>query len=583
MDTVSIILPASRTKALHLLLDQVMTGGDAVLLVEGDEGHALLDEAASQLAGQRHRVLRAAAAGPGGLGLSGLMAQIAGQPNLTAQDDAVLERGFRMLTTLDETCAHIVLLISGAQDLHRKTLRYIEFACQAGASLRLVLAGEPGLMEVLSWEEAGFLQARLASRPVIAVEAPEPEMAAPVALFRNVPAGGVPVRPWVDGAAPRAAPMAPASARARRFGGGTMLRLAVASGMTASLALGVGISRHGWPTLHPGSPMPADSADTGGATRPVAQAAPPATPVVPLASPTAQAAGRTIAGDASAPPAPRILTSAPPPTSTPPPTSALPLPPAPTLNSAPTPNSALGASPSPIPSPASPAAASAPDKTEMAGPIAPQPAARDTAARPASQEVGTMASRSANPDRMAPAPGAASPAGPEHAAAGPVLQQPAAPGTSAALAAPAEDASAAAAIPGQPAPLARAALDGAGAAIPTTPRPRRRGASRQEDATAKEAQHGIDAQQDASRRDVASAPRSPARTVSLHARASEDRDDLPLPLPPSRRPQRAAPRSMPLGTRLFEPGPPEPEASSPSYIGTFGTDSSGVRTFRPGQ
>ena len=395
-------------------------------------------------------------------------------------------------------------------------------------------------MEVLSWEEAGFLQARLASRPVIAVEAPEPEAAAPVALFRDVSAGSVPVRPWVDDAAPRAVPVASAPARGRRFGGGTMLRLAVASGMTASLALGVGISRYGWSTLSPGSPVPADSAGAGGATRPVAQAAPPA---------------------------PRVLSSAS------------------------TSHPASGASPSPTHVLASPAATSAPDRTAMAGPVAPQPAARDAPARPASQEAGTTAGRSANPDRIVPAPGAASPAGPEHTAAGPALQQPAAQGTSAALAASAEGALAAAAIPGQPASLARAALsalDGAGAIFPTPPRPRRRAASRQEDTPAREAQRDIDPQQDAPRRDVAATPRSPARTVSLHARAPEERDDLPLPPPPSRRWQRAVPRSIPLGSKLFEPEPPEPEASGPSYsgpsyIGTFGTDSNGVRTFRPGQ
>ena len=71
MDTLSIILPASRPKALSLLLNRVLNGDDAVLIVEGDDGPALLNEAALQLAARHHRVLRAAAAGPGGLSLSG--------------------------------------------------------------------------------------------------------------------------------------------------------------------------------------------------------------------------------------------------------------------------------------------------------------------------------------------------------------------------------------------------------------------------------------------------------------------------------------------------------------------------------
>ena len=555
MDTISIISPASPSRALRLLLDQVLAGGDAVLIVEDDEGRALLDQAASGLAGQRHRVLRAAAAGPGGLGLSGLMAQVAGQPGLALQDDAVLERGFRMLTAPDETCAHIVLLVSGAQGLHRSTLRYVQFACHAGASLRLVLAGEPGLMEVLGWDEAEFLHPRLASRPVIVVEAPDPVRApdsvrapdpvkTPDPVKASGPGTAAPVpdraaRGALSGAQSPGAAItglaAPATARTRRWAGEAALGLAISLGMVASLALGVGVSRHGWPVLHP-APMKADDAGAGRLPRPVAQAAPPAVLAAPPASEAPPAAGRTIAGDSPAVP------------------------------SFPASNGAAGPSAGAAPPLAN--AADAPGRTARDAPVAPQPATQDAPAQPSPREAGTAA-----PHRMIPAPSAASPAGAADGfpGAGPAVQQPAAQGMAAA---PVPPAPAAAAIPDQSAPPAHAAaapLDEAGTAPSALPRPRRRTAARQADAPAKEAQQDAEPQQGSSRRDKAAPPRSTARPVSLHTRP-EDRGDLPIP-PLERRPRPAAPRA----------GPPEPETGSRSYIGTYGTDANGLRTFHPGQ
>ncbi len=533
MDTLSIILPASRPKALSLLLNQVLNGDDAVLIVEGDEGPGLLDEAALQLAARHHRVLRAAAAGPGGLGLSGLMAQVAGQPNLTAQDDAVLELGFRMLTVPDETCAQIVLLVSGAQALQRKTLRYIQFACETGASLRLVLVGEPGLMEVLGWEAADFLHARLGSRPVIAVEAPEPGAALPGSAAR---AGTVSAeRPW-HGGMPQAGRVAPATSRARWLAGGAVLGLAVVLGV-AAVALGVRPDRLGGPASGSG-PAVIDGAATGAAIA-VTQAAP------------SQAA----------------------------------------------PNKA-------VPAPASP-----PDRTVRADPIAPSLATQDAAARPASpaptsrrdtspvptlQATDLAPGQSANPSRTIPPPDpASSPA-----------QDPAAQEVPSAQLPPATATAGTAAVPDRPAPPPHAAAslpDEAVAAPPPPPHISRRAASRQADAPAREAQHDSEAPQETPRRDVATTPHTPARIVSLRPRAPEDRasetrvsdarDDLPLPPPFARRPRHAAPRPVPFASRLpdLEPpdlGPPEPvrePVRAQPYIGTFGLDSNGLRSFHPGQ
>ena len=535
VDTLSIILPASRPKALSLLLNEVLNGGDAVLIVEGDDGPALLDEAALQLAARHHRVLRAAAAGPGGLSLSGLIAQIAGRPDLTAQDDAVLELGFRTLTVLDGTCSQIVLLVSGAQALQRKTLRYIQFACEAGASLRLVLAGEPGLMEVLGWDAANFLRARLGSRPVIAVEAPDPGAALPGPAVRNAAAGARPAgQPW-HGRAPQSGPVASTASRARWLAGGAVLGLAVVSGV-AAVALGVRPDRHGWPALGSG-PAVTDGAATGAAT----------------AVPQSSLSGAS-PGEAS-------------------PNKAAPAP---------------------------------PDRTARAAPVAPPSAAQDAAARPTSpketspaptlQATDVAPGRSANPSRTLPPPDPASPPAQDPAARdAPSAQLPPATATTGMAAAPDR--------PAPPSPAAASLPDEAVAAPSALPHFSRRAASRQADAPAREAQRDGEAPQEPPRREVTTPSRAPARTVSLRPRAFEDRasetraldarDDLPLPPPFARRPRHAAPRPTPFASRLPDPvspdlEPPEPEVRGPEvrsqpYIGTFGLDSNGLRSFRPGQ
>ena len=568
MDTLSIILPASRPKALSLLLNQVLGGGDAVLIVEGDAGPALLDEAASQLAARRYRVLRAAAAGPGGLSPSGLMAQVVGQPDLAAQDDALLELGFRMLTVPDPTCAGIVLLVSGAEALQRKTLRYIQFACEAGASLRLVLAGEPGLMEVLGWEAADFLHARLGSRPVIAVEGPDPAAALPGLAVRNAVVEALSAGRPRQGRILQSGPVASTASRARWLAGGAVLGLAVVSGV-AAVALGVRPDRQGWPALGPG-PAVIDGAATGAATA-VTQASPNA------ASPSEIA-----------------------------PSKAAPV------------RAALA--------PAAPVRAASPDRTVRADPVAPPPTAQDAPARPtlpvtilpapaspkealpalALQATDAAPGRSANPSRTIPPPDSASPPAPASSPA----QNLAAQGAPATQLAPATATAGIAAVPDRPAPPSHAAAalpDEAVAASPMLPRFSRRAASQQPDAPAKEAQprdaqprevqHGAETPQEAPRRESVTTAHSPTRTVSLRPRAAEDRasdtrDDLPLPPPFARRPHHAAPRPVPFAFRLPDPEPSDPEPVEPvrepevraqPYIGTFGLDSNGQRSFHPGQ
>ena len=166
-------------EVLRRLLDQVLTGGDAVL--DGPGAPSALDGAAALLAAQRCRVVRASAAGPGGLDLSGLIGQVTSQPDLAVQDGASLEQGAQALTDLDDGCDRIVLLLDGAGALPAVTLRYLQLTCRTSASLRLVLVGRP---DALDGPEFGYLRARLSARPVLV---PQAAAAAPQPAGASVP------------------------------------------------------------------------------------------------------------------------------------------------------------------------------------------------------------------------------------------------------------------------------------------------------------------------------------------------------------------------------------------------------------
>ena len=104
MDTHSKEFPVSAPEALRRLVDQVLGSGDAILTAADGGVQDVLDHAAERLGTLRLWVLPASAAALGSLSLSGLMAQVAGQPDLTAQDDGVLDRGFQALTVPGAGC-----------------------------------------------------------------------------------------------------------------------------------------------------------------------------------------------------------------------------------------------------------------------------------------------------------------------------------------------------------------------------------------------------------------------------------------------------------------------------------------------
>ncbi len=280
-------LPIARDGVVRRLLEQVRGGTDVVVSAAAETGQALLDDAAARLAGQRCRVLQVA--GTSG-SLSGLMARVAGQPDFAAQDDEVLERGFKRLTVPDAECDQIVLLIGDAHLLQRPALRFIQFACRAGTVLRLVLVGE-GLPAALDGDDFALLRARLT--------------AAPALLPQVVPAAVAKSVPLLVPAAP-AAMLASAPDRRRR--------IAVWSGvgvaMAASVGLGFWVGRAdlGVETAREASvPVPPATL--------AAQVLPPAPPVQPVPPQVA----------ASVPvPAPAMAANAPPAPAEPGPAAGLP-------------------------------------------------------------------------------------------------------------------------------------------------------------------------------------------------------------------------------------------------------------------
>lgn len=165
-------LKLTEADALRRVLDQVMAGGDVVVLATGRPGRSMLREIADGLAGQRCRVLQAAAVPPAMLSLPAMMAQVIGRSSLDGRDDKVLEVGFRVLTELDPACDRVVLLIGDAHALQRSALRYLQFASHTGAGLQLVFLGKPVLFEMLDAAEFTPLRMGLAAHPPIELAPP---------------------------------------------------------------------------------------------------------------------------------------------------------------------------------------------------------------------------------------------------------------------------------------------------------------------------------------------------------------------------------------------------------------------------
>ena len=186
----------------------------------GADTAAVLDRAERALAGGGIRCVRVrgpATGGPatggsatGGLGPRELMAQVVGRADPGALTDADLQAGFAALTEPGAGHDRVILLVGEAHRLLPSAVRLVQLACRTSPTLRVVLAGQPGLTAVLAAEEFAYLRQRITRRlalpdPVLDPAALDPALdlassAAPGpvaarlagagALHRRAPAGG---------------------------------------------------------------------------------------------------------------------------------------------------------------------------------------------------------------------------------------------------------------------------------------------------------------------------------------------------------------------------------------------------------
>ena len=164
--------PINHSDASSLLLESILGGRDAILIDEDGEGHALLDWAATCLAGLRVRILRAAEVLPDTHRTPMPSLHVAGPPLPSIPDDDFLIQSYNALTVLDQTCDRIVLLVDDGHPLQRSTLRYIQFVSRSGAPLQLVFCGTRKFHDLLEIEEFCWLRARLMFSLVVTLATP---------------------------------------------------------------------------------------------------------------------------------------------------------------------------------------------------------------------------------------------------------------------------------------------------------------------------------------------------------------------------------------------------------------------------
>ena len=187
-----LFMPAGQRRAAAEIVAAV-NGSAALTMLVGVGGAGkttVLDRVAADLGSRHVRVVRAAGTLPGGLGLPGLVAQVAGRADPARLQDEDRERAFAALTELDDDVGRIALLIDDAQGLDTSALRYVQLACRSGPMLRVVMTGPPDAPGPLDAEEFAPLRARIGHRVEVPPLSDDEAAAFAKHLLR---AGGVPV------------------------------------------------------------------------------------------------------------------------------------------------------------------------------------------------------------------------------------------------------------------------------------------------------------------------------------------------------------------------------------------------------
>ena len=278
-------------------LVSALADGVSALITGADGTTALLAAVEQRLQGARTRVLRVRPP----LDLPDLMQQVS--PADPARGGSGPEKGFEALTVTRPGCDRITLLVEDAHLVPRETLRYIELALRAGPHLQVVLAGQPGLLEICGLYGLPGLCQRLPLR--IALPGSPPARPNPLALLAGQPL--VAVRFPV--------PASPGS-QVPRFRRRTPCALAASAALAAGLMLALwmpGVPPASAPTIGLVAPSAAPGASAraeGGAdgALPAPDAALPSNGVAP---PEVEVAWAPLeaAPDAERPPAPTEVTA----------------------------------------------------------------------------------------------------------------------------------------------------------------------------------------------------------------------------------------------------------------------------------
>lgn len=162
-----------RVSAAASLVNAVALSDECVRLVsEAGAGTAgVLDQAATELSSRGLRCILVDGSASGGLALRALITQIIGRADPATLSDSDLEAGFVALTEPGDGCRRVILLVAEAHDLQPSAMQYIQFACQSGAKLRVVLAGRRSLDATLASDKLSYLRQRLTRTIQVATSA----------------------------------------------------------------------------------------------------------------------------------------------------------------------------------------------------------------------------------------------------------------------------------------------------------------------------------------------------------------------------------------------------------------------------
>ena len=164
--------PIRPSDAFPLLLDNILGGGDVILIGDGGEERALLDRAATRLADMRSRILQASDVLPDGIRASMQSRDRADPSRSSIPDDEFLTHSYTALTVLDESCDRIVLLVGDAHALQHSALRYIQFVSRSCGHLQLVFCGTHEFLDLLEVDRFAWLRARLLAGLVVSLATP---------------------------------------------------------------------------------------------------------------------------------------------------------------------------------------------------------------------------------------------------------------------------------------------------------------------------------------------------------------------------------------------------------------------------